>query len=104
MLTSAVLWLSGMWCCWYVLECLVGESSREGQSDRKRTPCNGLCVLVEGVVCGDSHMMCLQMEIATHGVALGGCVEVCGKVLDWKFIAAIEAPAIQAVQGVFPLA
>ena len=31
MLTSAVQWLSGMRCCWCVLECLVEESSREGR-------------------------------------------------------------------------
>ena len=43
-----------------------------------------------GVVCGDSDLMlCVQMERATHGVALGGFVKVCEKVLDLKSLAAI---------------
>ena len=37
------------------------------------------------VVCGDRDLMlCVQIERATHGVALGGCLEVCEKVLDLK--------------------
>ena len=53
----------------YVLECLVGECSRERQIDRKRIPCNGQCVFVGGVgvVCGDSDLLlCVKLEKATH--------------------------------------
>ena len=76
-------------------ECLVGESSREGQSDRKRIPVTGSACLWEKELewfCGDSDLMlCVQMERATHdhGVTLGGCAEVCEKVLDLKSLAAI---------------